>query len=339
MGGALIIMALAVGDGAVVRPAQHAGLAGAAGHRRLRRHRLRRRLPEALAEEQEGPARQAQAARAVRRSAPVAMVWLYHGDALPPRCALRLALPLVNFHHMSPRSSPGPRCRSRSTSRSRVFVLMSESNAVNLTDGLDGLAIGPVIICSFTFLFLAYAAGTTLRGFNIADYLGMPTCRARASWPCSAAPWAAPASASSGSTPTRRRCSWATSARWRWAARIGFVGAGHQDRAALPIIGGVFVAEAVSDIIQVAYYKNTEEAHLPDGADPPPLREAGVARVQHRGAFLDRLVRLRDSRAHHHPQGADERLLDLDTASACWWSVSGAPGSRRRSCARRAARA
>ena len=54
-----------------------------------------------------------------------------------------------------------------------VFVLMAESNAVNLTDGLDGLAIGPVIICSFTFLFLAYAAGTTLRSFNIAEYLGM----------------------------------------------------------------------------------------------------------------------------------------------------------------------
>ena len=50
------------GDAAVVRPAQHAGLAGAAGHRRLRRHRLHRRLPQALAQEQEGPARAAQAA-------------------------------------------------------------------------------------------------------------------------------------------------------------------------------------------------------------------------------------------------------------------------------------
>ena len=55
-----------------------------------------------------------------------------------------------------------------------VFVLMAESNAVNLTDGLDGLAIGPVIICSFTLLLFAYGAGTTLRNFNIADYLGMP---------------------------------------------------------------------------------------------------------------------------------------------------------------------
>ena len=54
-----------------------------------------------------------------------------------------------------------------------IFVLLAESNSVNLTDGLDGLAIGPVIICSFTFMLLAYAAGTTLRNFNIAEYLGM----------------------------------------------------------------------------------------------------------------------------------------------------------------------
>jgi len=31
----------------------------------------------------------------------VAMIWLYHGDALPPESRLRLVLPLVNFHHMS----------------------------------------------------------------------------------------------------------------------------------------------------------------------------------------------------------------------------------------------
>jgi hypothetical protein len=81
----------------------------------------------------------------------------------------------------------------------------------------------------------------------------------RASWRCSAGRWGAPASASSGSTPTRRRCSWATSARWRWAGAIGFVALATKTELALPIIGGVFVAEAVSDIIQVAYYKKTKK--------------------------------------------------------------------------------
>ncbi len=52
-----------------------------------------------------------------------------------------------------------------------LFLLVGTSNAVNLTDGLDGLAIGPVIISAFVFLILAYAAGTTLADFNIAKYL------------------------------------------------------------------------------------------------------------------------------------------------------------------------
>lgn len=52
-----------------------------------------------------------------------------------------------------------------------LFILVGTSNAVNLTDGLDGLAIGPVIISSFVFMILAYAAGTTLADFNIAKYL------------------------------------------------------------------------------------------------------------------------------------------------------------------------
>ncbi|MCP4503045.1 MAG: phospho-N-acetylmuramoyl-pentapeptide-transferase [Deltaproteobacteria bacterium] len=52
-----------------------------------------------------------------------------------------------------------------------VILVVGTSNAVNLTDGLDGLAIGPIIVSAFVFLILAYAAGTTLRDFNIAAYL------------------------------------------------------------------------------------------------------------------------------------------------------------------------
>lgn len=52
-----------------------------------------------------------------------------------------------------------------------TLLVVGTSNAVNLTDGLDGLAIGPVIVASFVFLVLAYAAGTTLATFNIAEYL------------------------------------------------------------------------------------------------------------------------------------------------------------------------
>ena len=50
-----------------------------------------------------------------------------------------------------------------------ALVLTGASNAVNLTDGLDGLAIGSVLIASTTFMILAYAAGNAI----VADYLGI----------------------------------------------------------------------------------------------------------------------------------------------------------------------
>ena len=56
-----------------------------------------------------------------------------------------------------------------------LVVVVGTSNAVNLTDGLDGLAIGPAIVSAFVFLVLAYAAGTTIADFNIAAYLRIPT--------------------------------------------------------------------------------------------------------------------------------------------------------------------
>jgi len=52
-----------------------------------------------------------------------------------------------------------------------LFVLVGLSNAVNLTDGLDGLAIGPVMISSGTYLIWAYVAGSVLFGRPLAEYL------------------------------------------------------------------------------------------------------------------------------------------------------------------------
>src|SRR5688572_5283369 len=189
----------------------------------------------------------------------VAMAWLYHSDALPPEVRLRLALPLVNFHHMSQGFIDWTTLPIYGYIAFAVFVLMSESNAVNLTDGLDGLAIGPVIICSFTFLFLAYAAGTTLRDFNIASYLGMPHVPGSGELAvfCGAMGGAGigflwfnthPAQVFMGDVGALAL-----------GGAIGFVALATKTELALPIIGGVFVAEAVSDIIQVAYYKKTKK--------------------------------------------------------------------------------
>jgi phospho-N-acetylmuramoyl-pentapeptide-transferase len=52
-----------------------------------------------------------------------------------------------------------------------ILVIVATSNAVNLTDGLDGLAIGPTLVSSMTFLALSYVAGATIAGFSLAEYL------------------------------------------------------------------------------------------------------------------------------------------------------------------------
>lgn len=51
-----------------------------------------------------------------------------------------------------------------------ALVIVGASNAVNLTDGLDGLVVGPVMTVSFTYAIFAYAAGNA----KISAYLGIP---------------------------------------------------------------------------------------------------------------------------------------------------------------------
>ena len=64
-----------------------------------------------------------------------------------------------------------------------AFIIVATSNAVNLTDGLDGLAIGPTVVSALVFMLLAYAAGTRLGidteagatvYFDMAKYLRIP---------------------------------------------------------------------------------------------------------------------------------------------------------------------
>jgi phospho-N-acetylmuramoyl-pentapeptide-transferase len=56
-----------------------------------------------------------------------------------------------------------------------AFVIVATSNCVNLTDGLDGLAIGPVMINAGTYGILAYIAGVTFFGRDLAAYLHIPS--------------------------------------------------------------------------------------------------------------------------------------------------------------------
>jgi phospho-N-acetylmuramoyl-pentapeptide-transferase len=94
------------------------------------------------------------------------------------------------------------------------FVIVGTSNAVNLTDGLDGLAIMPTVMVA-----AALASSPTSPVTSASPSTCGPYMAGAASWRCSAARSAARGSASCGSTPIRPRSSWATSARWRSARR------------------------------------------------------------------------------------------------------------------------
>ena len=104
-----------------------------------------------------------------------------------------------------------------------AFTIVSFGNAVNLTDGLDGLATMPVIIASVAFLIIVYLVGNV----RFADYLGIPYVEGAGELAifCGAVIgaglaflWKARDSPSCGSTRRRRRCSWATPAASRSAA-------------------------------------------------------------------------------------------------------------------------
>lgn len=93
-----------------------------------------------------------------------------------------------------------------------MLVIFGASSAVNLTDGLDGLAIGPVAINAGTYMLFTYIAGN----IKLSGYLQIPYVPGGVNWQSSAAPWRAPGSASSGTTPIPPRCSWVMWAPFPW---------------------------------------------------------------------------------------------------------------------------
>jgi phospho-N-acetylmuramoyl-pentapeptide-transferase len=180
-----------------------------------------------------------------------ALAWLFYGDGWDPALRARLSVPLLDFDR-SPIELPIALYFALG-----LVVVVGMSNGVNLTDGLDGLAIGPVIISSFSFLLLAYATGTTLAGFNIAGYLGMPHIAGAGELAvfCGAVGGAGigflwfnthPAQVFMGDVGALAL-----------GGALGFVALATKTELSLPIIGGVFIIELMSDIIQVGYYKRT----------------------------------------------------------------------------------
>jgi len=138
-----------------------------------------------------------------------------------------------------------------------VLVVVSTSNAVNLTDGLDGLAIGPTIVSALTFLALSYIAGATIAGFSLAEYLRIAYIPGAEELGvlCSAMFGAGvaflwyntyPASVFMGDVGSLGL-----------GGALGMLAVLTKNELASVILHGVFVAEAVSVVLQVWSFKTT----------------------------------------------------------------------------------
>jgi phospho-N-acetylmuramoyl-pentapeptide-transferase len=134
-----------------------------------------------------------------------------------------------------------------------MLVMIGASNAVNLTDGLDGLAIVPTMICAGVFALIAYLVGNRI----FADYLQLNAVAGvnELSVFCAAligagigflwfnAPPAAVFMGDIGSLSL--------------GGALGAVAVATKHEIVLLIVGGLFVVETVSVIVQVVWYKRT----------------------------------------------------------------------------------
>lgn len=135
------------------------------------------------------------------------------------------------------------------------LVIVGSSNAVNLTDGLDGLAVGPIITSSACFSLLAYIAGHQ----EIANYLFIPyvaessellVLLAAAIGAAVAFLWfnCHPAQIFMGDVGSLSL-----------GGFLGTIAVITKNEFLFVIIGGIFVVEALSVILQVSYFKLTKK--------------------------------------------------------------------------------
>jgi phospho-N-acetylmuramoyl-pentapeptide-transferase len=132
-----------------------------------------------------------------------------------------------------------------------ILVIVGTANAVNLTDGLDGLAIGPVLIASGTFMLFCYLAGN----FRFANYLQIPFVKGSGELTilCGAMVGSGlgflwfntyPAQVFMGDVGSLSL-----------GAALGTIALITKQEFLLVIVGGIFVIEALSVIIQVISYQ------------------------------------------------------------------------------------
>ncbi len=138
-----------------------------------------------------------------------------------------------------------------------VFVITATSNAVNLTDGLDGLAIGLVGIVGLTLAVISYISGNVI----VSDYLTIPYLRGNGELAvyCAALAGASlgflwfnayPAQVFMGDTGSLAL-----------GGALGALCVLIKKELLLPTLGGVFLAETISVIVQRTYFKYTKRKY------------------------------------------------------------------------------
>jgi phospho-N-acetylmuramoyl-pentapeptide-transferase len=134
-----------------------------------------------------------------------------------------------------------------------VLVVVGTSNAVNLTDGLDGLAIGPIIIAFLSYLVFAYLSGH----IRIAQYIQIPyvSGSGELSVLCGAVVGAGMGFLWFNAFPAQVFMGDAGSL--SMGAALGTIAVISKQEITLILVGGLFVVEASSVILQVAYFKLT----------------------------------------------------------------------------------
>jgi len=134
-----------------------------------------------------------------------------------------------------------------------MLVVVGASNAVKLTDGLDGLAIGPIVMAGGAFAVLAYLTGN----FRAADYLKILNVRGAGELTvfCAALIGAAVGFLWFNCHPAEVFMGDAGSL--ALGAAVGMLAVLTKAELLLPLIGGLYVVEAGSVIVQVASFKAT----------------------------------------------------------------------------------
>ena len=164
-----------------------------------------------------------------------------------------------------------------------AFTIVAFGNAVNLTDGLDGLATMPVIIASVAFMLIVYLAGNV----KFATYLGIPHVPGAGELAifCGAVVgaglaflWfnAPPAAVFMGDTGSLAL-----------GGALGTIAVVAHHEIVLGIVGGLFVVGGAVGHHPGVLLQAHRQARVPHGADPPPFRAAGLERADRRHPLLD----------------------------------------------------